>query len=368
MSPRNGNEGTLGAEEAKRHAKETPPFHLAACHNSIMRRVSIKDVALRANVSPGTVSHVLNDNVAARIALETQERVRRAARELGYVPNQMAKSIFRGKTHLIGVLMTGLENPFFTELLGATEMAISGAGYRRLVDVSIPYTATARPEILSVWPVDGILMHVSIGRVSEGILGTPVPHVPVVYLDSSADAHRDTAQFDLRPGMMAAEEHLFSRGHTRIGIVSPYDPFDVFVKMRHQSLYAAEHERNVRVVALKLDDNSRWGAFNLGLSIAAMTPRERPTALICHNDHIAIGIYHGILRAGLRVPDDIAIVGVDGIREGDCLDKALTTIKNPVDELCRIAVTMLRERIEEQVDCPPRHVTVPSVFLPKETT
>ncbi|MEO7717316.1 MAG: LacI family DNA-binding transcriptional regulator [Capsulimonas sp.] len=331
-------------------------------------RISIKDVAIRANVSRGTVSHVLNGNVEARIAPETQERVRKAATELGYVPNQMAKSLFRGKTQLIGVLMTGIENPFFTELLGASETAIAEGGYRRLVDASIPYIAKARPEILSVWPVDGILMHAAIGRVSEGILGAPVSHVPVVYLDSTADAHRDTVQFDLRPAMAAAAEHLFERGHKRIGVITPYDPFDLFVKQRHQSLYAAAHDRGVAVVSMKLDDNSRRGALNLGLYIASMPPSERPTALICHNDHIAIGVYHGVLRAGLRVPEDIAIVGVDGIEEGDCLDKPLTTIKNPVDELCRIAVAMLRERIEGAVTCPPRHVTVPSVFLPKGTT
>ena len=331
-------------------------------------RISIKDVALRANVSRGTVSHVLNGNTEARIAPETQERVRRAASELGYIPNQMAKSLFRGKTQLIGVLMTGMENPFFTELLGASETAISEAGYRRLVDASIPYTAKARPEILSVWPVDGILMHAAIGRVSEGILGAPVSHVPVVYLDSPADANRDTVQFDLKPAMTAAAEHLLSGGHKRIGVVSPYDPFDLFVKQRHQSLYAAAAEKGARVISLKLENDSRRGALNLGLTIAAMTPRDRPTALICHNDHIAIGIYHGILRAGLRVPEDIAIIGVDGIEEGDCLDKPLSTIKNPVEDLCRIAVAMLCERIEGAVECAPRHMTVPSVFLPKGTT
>ena len=331
-------------------------------------RISIKDVAIRANVSRGTVSHVLNGNVEARIAPETQERVRKAASELGYIPNQMAKSLFRGKTQLIGVLLTGIENPFFTELLGASETAIAEGGYRRLVDASIPYIAKARPEILSVWPVDGILMHAAIGRVSEGILGGPVSHVPVVYLDSTADAHRDTVQFDLRPAMAAAAEHLLERGHLQIGVITPYDPFDLFVKQRHQSLYSAAHDRGAVVVSLKLDDNSRRGALNLGMQIASMAPSERPTALICHNDHIAIGVYHGVRRAGLRVPEDIAIVGVDGIEEGDCLDKALTTIKNPVDELCRIAVTMLRERIEGVIDCPPRHVTVPSVFLPKDTT
>ena len=247
-------------------------------------RISIKDVALHANVSRGTVSHVLNGNTQARISAETQERVRRSAQQLGYVPNQMARSLFRGKTHLIGMVTTGIENPFFTELIRASEVAIAAAGYRRLVDASVPYIAKARPAILSVWPVDGILMHVGIGRVSEGLLGTPVSHVPVVYLDSSADAQRDTVQFDLRNAMAAAAEHLLSRGHTQIGIVTPYDPFDLFVKQRHLPLYSAAQARNARVTPMKLEDSSLRGSLNLGLTLAAMAPHERPTALVCHND------------------------------------------------------------------------------------
>ena len=331
-------------------------------------RVSIKDVALHANVSRGTVSHVLNGNTQARIGPETQERVRRAAMELGYVPNQMAKSLFRGKTQLIGLLITGIQNPFFTELIGASESAIAEAGYRRLVDASIPYTALARPEILSVWPVDGILMHAAIGRVSEGILGVPVSHVPVVYLDSPADANRDTVQFDLRDAMAAATAHVLESGRRRIGIITPYDPFDLFVKQRYQALYGAASGAGARIAHFKLMDSSRRGALELGLRIAALPATERPDALFCHNDHLAIGIYHGLLRAGLRVPNDVAIVGVDGIEEADLLDIPLSTIKNPVDELCAIGVRMLRERIEEEEDGPARHIPVASVFVPKGTT
>jgi len=331
-------------------------------------RISIKDVALHASVSRGTVSHVLNGNVKARIAPETQERVRRAAQELGYVTNQMARSLFRGKTQLIGLLMTGIENPFFVELIGASERAIASAGYRRLVDASIPYTALARPEILSVWPVDGILMHAAIGRVSEGILGSPVSHVPVVYLDSPADAHRDTVQFDLRRGMADAVTHVLQRGHTRIGIITPYNPFNFFVKQRYQSLDEAAQRINTEIEYFKLEDNSRRGALNLGQEIAALPAGSRPTALFLHNDHLAIGIYHGLRRSGLRIPEDISIVGVDGIEEGDCLDLPLSTIKSPVDELCRNAVIMLQERIEEKVNCAPRHITVESEFIPKKTT
>ena len=211
-------------------------------------------------------------------------------------------------------------------------------------------------------------MHTAIGRVSEGILGGRVSHVPVVYLDSPADAHRDTVQFDLKPGMAAAVEHVLAKGHVRVGIVTPYEPFDLFVKQRHQPLYKAVLDLGTRIVYFKLEDSSRRGAFNLGQRIAAMPARERPTALFCHNDHFAIGVYHGLRSAGLRVPEDVSIVGVDGIDEADCLDLPISTIVSPVNELCKIAVTMLRERIEESVDCAPRHVTVTSVFVPKKTT
>ena len=341
-------------------------------------RASIKDVAAQANVSRGTVSHVLNGRTDARISLETQARVRQAAKDLNYTPNQMAVSLFRRRTRLIGMITTGIGNPFFTELIGASETAIAEAGYQRLIDASVPYVATARPEILSVWPVDGILMHAAVGRVSEGILGGRVAHVPVVYLDSPADAHRDTVQFDLRPGVTAAAKHLLARGHTRIGIISPYEQFDLFTKQRYQPLYAACQGLHVSFQYFKLGENSQPSAVQTGLQIAALKPSERPTALFCHDDYLAIGVYHGLRRAGLCPPEDMALVGQGGIEAGECLDRPLSTIQCPVDTLCRIAVAMLRERIERTGregtgregpgDAPPRHVTVPTVFVSRATT
>ena len=330
--------------------------------------VSIRDVAERANVSRGTVSHVLNGRTEARIALETQERVRQAARELGYVPNQMAKYLFRGKTHLIGVVATGIINPFYAELIGASETAIAESGYRRLVDASAPLISNVRPEILSVWPVDGILMHGAVGRAAEGLLGARVEHVPVVYLDSPADAQHDTVQFDLAPAIADAAGQMIAKGHTRFGIVSPLDQFDLLVKQRYQPLYNACHTINTRPNYFRLKEDSRQSAFQLGMQIAGMPPATRPTILFCHSDHLAIGIYNGLVRRGVRAPDDIGIIGIDGISETDCMDRPLSTIKHPVDELCKVAVTMLRERIEGTVTSSPRHVNIPSVFLPRETT
>jgi DNA-binding LacI/PurR family transcriptional regulator len=331
-------------------------------------RVSIKDVAMRANVSRGTVSHVLNSRSDARISTETQERVRRAAIDLGYIPNEMARSLFRTRTRLIGMLTSGIGNPFFTQLIGASETAIAAAGYRRLVDASVPYVANARPEILSVWPVDGILMHGAIGRVSEGILGPRVGHVPVVYLDSPADSERDTVQFDLRPGMKAAAESLLKLGHTIVGIVSPYDQFDLITKQRNRPLYEACNGHKVKFVYHKLDEETQRDAVRVGVNIAHMSSASRPTVLFCISDYIAIGVYHGLLREGVRIPEDIAIVGEGGIEAGECLDRPLSTIKYPVDDLCRIGVTMLQERIEGTVDCPPRHVMVPTTYIPGRTT
>jgi DNA-binding LacI/PurR family transcriptional regulator len=330
--------------------------------------VSIKDVALRANVSRGTVSSVLTDRTGARISAETKERVRRAASELGYIPNQMARSIFKGKTHLLGMLTSGIGDPFFAELIGASEAAIAEAGYGRLVDASFPHVAKARPEILSVWPVDGILMHAAIGRISEGILGTRVSHVPVVYLDSPADAYRDTVQFDLGPGLKAAAKHMIERGHTRFGIVGPYDQFDLLTKQRNKPLYEACKGLDNPFLYFRVEDSSQRSAFMIGLQIAAMQAGERPTAIFCNSDYLAIGVFHGLIRGGVCIPQEVAVVGEGGIEAGEYISQPLSTIKCPVDELCRIAVSMLHERIESLVDCPPRHVTVPTFFIPRETT
>jgi len=266
------------------------------------------------------------------------------------------------------MLASGIGNPFYTELIGACESAIATVGYRRLVDASFPLVAKARPEILSVWPVDGILMHAAIGRISEGILGPRVAHVPVVYLDSPADSMRDTVQFDLRPGMTEAAEYLLAHGHTSIGIVSPYDQFDLLTKQRIQPLYAACNGIGRSFAYYKLEENSQRSAFLVGQKIGSLDRTKRPTALFCHSDHIAIGVYHGLLRSGLRIPEDIAVVGEGGIEAGECLDRQLSTIKYPVADLCSIAVNMLQERIEESVSCSPRHVLVPTTFVPRETT
>ena len=330
--------------------------------------VSIKHVALRANVSRGTVSSVLNDRPDVRISPETKERVRQAASELGYIPNLMARSLFKGRTHLIGMLTSGIGNPFFAELIGASEAAIAAAGYGRLVDASFPYEAQARPELISVWPVDGILMHAAIGRVSEGILGTRVDHVPVVYLDSPADAHRDTVQFDVGPGLKAAAEHVLAQGHTRFGIVSPNDQFDLLTKQRNKPLYEACSGLGNPFSYFRVEEQNQRKAMEIGLQVAAMKPEVRPTAIFCSSDYLAIGVFHGLMRGGVRIPEDVALIGEGGIEAGEFISKPLSTIKCPLDELCRIAVTMLHERIESLVDCPPRHVTVPTAYVPRETS
>jgi LacI family transcriptional regulator len=170
------------------------------------------------------------------------------------------------------------------------------------------------------------------------------------------------------PAIAAATDFVLRKGHKRIGIVTPYDPFNFFVKQRYQALYAASLASAIKISHFKLEENSRRCALKLGLEIAAMPAHERPTVLFLHNDHLAIGVYHGVRRAGLSVPKDISIIGVDGIEEADCLDLPLSTIQSPVDELCRTAVSMLVERIEERVDCAPRHVTVESKLVLKGTT
>ena len=193
-------------------------------------RISIHDVAERAGVSPGTVSHTLNGNDAARIAPATRERVRRAAAELGYRPNSAARSLGRGKTGAIGLLLGGLKNPFFVEALETMERLALAAGYRVLLEASPSehgtYSGYAAPP--EYWPVDGVIAWSHSPDEARAQLGAPYAYLPLISIGGRAGA--EAASFDYAQGGRLAAERLLTRGRGRLAYVSPY----AFGEDRHE--------------------------------------------------------------------------------------------------------------------------------------
>lgn len=327
--------------------------------------VSLKQVADRAGVSGTTVSRVLNGKTQDRIPITTREHVRRVAHEMGYAPNQFARSLREGRTSTIGLMISGLENPFFVSVLEAAERHALEFGYQVMLDAghSVRGSYYDHSKIPN-WPVDGVILWGQASQNLETFLGPRAQGLPAVYLGWPRTDDADYVAFDGYGGMRQVVAHLAVQGYARLCYVSPYD----FLSGKHlpdprvQAFLDGCREAGTACEfhILEPQEETRRAGLAAGLAIAALPPQKRPRALICHNDVVAVGVYHGLLRAGLRVPEDIAVTGFDGIEEGQCLDKPLTTVITSGDELCRVAVGLLSDRLAG------RQVPSPQVLLPAE--
>lgn len=327
--------------------------------------ISIRDVAAKAGVSVGTVSHVMNGNAAARIAPDTQERVRRAARDLGYRPNRVARSLGRRRTDTIGLLVGGLRNPFYVEILETVESLAREIGYHVLLEAAPSRYGTFGGYVSppDYWPVDGVLMWSPFDQTLTDVLGVPYDNTPVVYLGTTRADATDWIAFDYEEGGRLAGERLLERGCRRVAFVAPYNfGIDVPEEPRHVGFKAVCDAAGIPPgMLLTQREENRAVGVRIGEQIAAMPESERPDGVFCHNDLIAVGVCSGLHRAGLRLPEDIAVVGFDGIEEGLYLETPLTTVELPIPELCRLGLARLIQKLSG-TDEVQRGVVLPSVL------
>lgn len=321
--------------------------------------VSLKEVALRAGVARGTVSTVLNNRAAqARISAETQERIRKIAAELGYRPNRLAQGLGRGRTNIIGLMIPGLRNPFFLSLLEEAEDRAFQAGYDVIPDSAFQLRASYKLEArLSGWPVDAVLIWARPDRTLADFLGGWRQDCPVVYLGYVRGDGADYVAIDRESGVRQAMDHLRGRGYRRIGYVYPWEDlqpvdsrYDVYA-----TICGEIGQPPIRILLETLEGQTRMSSIThaglreaglkTGLLLAQQAQKDRPDAVLCHNDLVAVGVFNGLRRGGLRVPEDIGVVGFDGIEEGQYLDKPLTTVISPGDALVEAAFEIVAKRL-----------------------
>jgi LacI family repressor for deo operon, udp, cdd, tsx, nupC, and nupG len=346
--------------------------------------VSLREVAERAGVARGTVSSVLNNrSVEARISPETQARIRRVAEELGYRPNRLAQGLGKGRTNILGLMIPGLRNPFFLSLLEIAEERALRAGYDVLPDSAFQMRAAYDMQgKLSGWPVDGILIWVTPDQSLVDYLGKWTQDVPAVYLGYPRDDGSDFVAINRDSGVSQVMQHLRERGYRRIAYLYPWEdlqPVDSRYAL-YARLCAEAGQVPERIVLEPLDRPNTMSAITqaglreaglmTGLKLAARAATDRPDAVVCHNDLVAIGLFSGLRRAGLRVPQDIAVVGFDGIDEGQYLEKPLTTVVTPGEELIEAALEMLTYRLNttNETDRQPRSLILHGVLRIGETT
>ncbi|MGI4788185.1 MAG: LacI family DNA-binding transcriptional regulator [Janthinobacterium lividum] len=330
--------------------------------------ISIRDIASQAGVSTSTVSKVLNGS-RETIRPQTQERVRRIASEMGYHPNRLAQSIARRRTGTIGLMISGLQNPFFVSLLETAEALLLDSGNQILLDAAPSIAGSyAQHSRLNGWPVDGVLMWAFAEQSLEMYLGVQAREIPVVYLGSPRDDGSDWVAFDHYGGGRLAAEYLVRRGYRRIAYLGAFGSGS-FQGPRYQAYADVCQEKDLGVETFELEDQAETCEAGLagGLRLAALPAARRPEAVICVNDVLALGVSHGLRRAGLRVPDDVAVIGFDGIMEGQCEDIPLTTVLTSPKALCQEALGILTQRIAGHRGEAPRQITIPVEFLPGGT-
>ncbi|GBD08205.1 Catabolite control protein A [Candidatus Thermoflexus japonica] len=334
------------------------------------RRVSIKDIARRAGVSHSTVSRALRGSPL--VNPRTAERIRRLAARMGYVPNAAARSLVTTRTSIIGLVITTLADPFLAEIVRGVEEVALEAGYRLFLATSNadPERELAAVRALAESRVEGVI--VASSRVGELYLPyLEALGVPIVLINQQREAPLIySVASDSYQGAVLAVSYLMRLGHTRIAYISgpPMARSDRLRRAGYQeALTAAGIPPDPAWV---VEGNGRPEAGEWGIQRLLEAP-VRPTAVFCYNDMTAIGALRAARVAGLRVPEDLSIIGFDDILFAAYTEPPLTTIAQPKYEMGRTAMSMLLrllqgERVSPQLQLPCRLVERASCGPPPE--
>ncbi|MBM3752781.1 MAG: LacI family transcriptional regulator [Acidobacteria bacterium] len=307
---------------------------------------SLEDVAKLAGVSTATVSRVLNG--VGKVTPRTQAIVRKAAAELKYSPNMHARALAGGATKSIGLVVSNLSNPFFLDVFHALEHEARHYGYELLVANTDydPERLVANVQLMLGRRVSGLALVVSeiapnlLSELSERKIRTVVNDVgaPMPYI------------FNVKTHYWRATErvveYLFNMGHRRMAFIGHHSALGPLGERNPAFLDAIDQHRGLvehRIVAA--DDSLDGGREAVRELFAGGV---RPTAIVCVNDFLAVGVLRELREMNLRVPADVSVTGFDNIRLSEMLSPSLTTVHISSNVLCRKIFHMLTDEDEPQ--------------------
>lgn len=329
--------------------------------------VTIYDIAKQAGVSIATVSRVFSGNT--RVASATRERVFAVAEALGYEPNVSARSLARKSTQLVAAVVPMLTSYFFMEVIRGVQDRLAESDYDLLVFTS------RSPE-----HVDAQLIRAAQKGRADGLLLCSTPLTPdraeslkasgsPVVLVDSVHPDFDSVAVNNREGGYTAAKHLIAQGYERIALIAPNSVSVPGVERRtgyEDALREAGRAVDDRLVVTSEDEEQHGYTREAGYAAMQRLLRlpQPPDAVFAASDVQALGALKAIREAGLRVPDDIALVGFDDIRTSAYV--GLSTLSQPMYEMGKVAIDKLLRRIEEP-DRPVSHTTFSAQLSVRET-
>jgi LacI family transcriptional regulator len=300
----------------------------------------MSEVAERAGGSAATVLRVLASSPAVRS--KYRERVLRTAEQLDYQPNRLARNLRRLRTEMIGIVVSDVENPHFTQMVRKVEDAAYRKGWRVLLCNTDEDGEKQRSylDVLAAERVSGVILSTT-NPADPEIAGLSDSGVPLVAFDRTVDdARADAVVSDNVAGARLATEHLLGAGHERVGFVG--GPTDTET--------GANRLRGYESAMREADAEPRWADGRYRINGGALAAEELlrdgpPTALIVANNLMTIGVLRALRSRRLRVPQDLALVAIDDPFWVELMDPPLTTLAQPVREMAESAVEFLFERI-----------------------
>jgi DNA-binding LacI/PurR family transcriptional regulator len=334
------------------------------------RRSTIIEVAAKANVAFSTVSRVLNGGYASP---EVRARVEQAARELNYTPSPIARNLKTGRQGCIGVVVESSQCSWFTQVLGGIEEALADKTVSALLG-SLHLRGSYDSSTVERWiadrRVDGLIF-ARCTRREEGLVSQArQAELPMVFV--APDENFEAGPVFVARNREAARtlaDHLIALGHRRFGFIGGEKTVDSGERL--QGLRDALLERGLDIEADEVffgESFPKGGVAVVAEKWLAKGRAVQPTAVMCANDSLAIEFLRVILQHGVRVPDDVSVVGFDGLPEGALYWPGLTTAKQPSQALGNAACHALMQMIDTPDDSTPQFIELPAELVVRESS
>lgn len=312
-------------------------------------RVSSIDVAKAAGVSQSTVSRVINNRDIDMIGEETRQRVLRTAEALNYSPNPFAQALRGSRTNLLGVIVREIADPFFAKLISELSIQARTKGFHLVLGHagSDPLEALELNAYLGMRHTDGIFLLGDLQGDEEPLFDVIGKNQEVIALcrgHSPDQIH--TINTDNKEGIKMIMDHLTSLGHKKIGFIDGGWLGDIRERLDSYRDYLNINGIPFNPKWVQNCKNTAEGGYLAANKFIGLD--DLPTAILASDDEIAIGAMSALSAHGKNIPEDISITGFDNIQISKYSNPSLTTIEQPIEEMCAIAIEIMIDTLEER--------------------
>jgi LacI family transcriptional regulator len=335
--------------------------------NRFKEKVTIDDVARLAGVSKSTVSFVLNNRPS--ISVSTRDRVREVIRKLNYQPNQIARSLSSRQTRSIGLIVKQIDNPYFTKIMRGVFEYFSGCGYTVLLGSSElqPAREKSSIEALLRQRVDGLILSPLQGSDADLSHFSVISQnqVPLVLLEKVANVAANVVDIRNERAACEAVTYLIGLGHRRIAYYSGPD-YSMHNRERLTGYRKAMMENGLPAPSSCIRQAGVYLEDGYAAARAQFTePGERPTAVFCFNDLVAIGVMNALMDLCIHIPDDVSVIGFDDIEFCGSVRVPLSSIRVPAFEMGKAAAELLMNQISRTDSDIRKTVELEATLIPR---